>query len=80
MGTGPTKEKKVLDKYRLICYNKEKKEKQIMKKTYTIIFNTNTATFGGYFEARNILTACVKAVAKFHHLGARFHNIKSVEC
>lgn len=51
-----------------------------MKKTYTIIFNTNTETFGGYFEARNILTACVKAVAKFHHLGARFHNIKSVEC
>lgn len=51
-----------------------------MKKTYTIIFNTNTATFGGYFEARNILTACAKAVVKFYHLGARFHNIKSVEC
>ncbi len=48
-------------------------------KTYIIIFNTKTASFGGYFTGRNILFACVKAVNQYHHLGARFNNILSVK-
>lgn len=47
-------------------------------KTYTIIFNTKTASFGGCFTSRNIIFACVKAVNRYHHLGARFNNILSV--
>ena len=46
-------------------------------KTYTIIFNTKTASFGGNYTGRNIIIACTKAVLQFHHLGARFNNIVS---
>jgi len=48
-------------------------------KTYTIIFNTKTASFGGNYTSRNIISACVKAVLQYYHLGARFNNIHSVE-
>ena len=46
--------------------------------TYTVLFSTKTASFGGHYTAPNALTACVKAVAQFHHLGARFNNIVEV--
>lgn len=41
MGTGPTKEKKVLDKYRLIWYNKEKKENKTMREYGITNYKTN---------------------------------------
>ena len=46
--------------------------------TYTVLFSTKTASFGGNYTAPNALIACVKAVAQFHHLGARFNNIVEV--
>jgi hypothetical protein len=46
--------------------------------TYTVLFSTKTASFGGHYTAPNALTACVKAVAQFHHLGARLNNIVEV--
>lgn len=48
-------------------------------KTYIITINTESAHIGHKVEARNIVSAAIKTVLKFHHLGAKLSNIATVE-
>lgn len=48
-------------------------------KTYIVTINTESAHIVHEAKARNIVTAIIKAVLKFHHLGAKLNNIATVE-